>query len=107
MDIIDGEPPGKLRWIGKIDNDSGYVVIPDQESVDRCQVLKMGEVLFQSVCPKSHGVLFGTSLRRIPHIAQALWAVFIKWKRRDRKEYYIKLHDPKITMTSTSDKFEN
>eukprot|EP00959_Pyramimonas_sp_CCMP1952_P390192 8176827-Pyramimonas_sp.AAC.1 len=90
MDIVDGEPPGKLRWIGKVCREGEYVFVPDQESVDQCQVLKMCEELFQAVSPKAHGVLFGTSLRRIPHISQALWAVILRWNRRDRTDYHIK-----------------
>ena len=57
MDIIDGEPPGKLRWIGKIWKDNEYTFVPDQETVDRCQVIKICEALFQEVFPKVHGVL--------------------------------------------------
>ena len=79
MDIIDGEPPGKLRWIGKVWRDNEYEYVPDQAAVDRCQVLKLCETLFQEVFPKAHGVLIGTSLRRVPHIAQALWAMIFRW----------------------------
>eukprot|EP00959_Pyramimonas_sp_CCMP1952_P073861 1543813-Pyramimonas_sp.AAC.1 len=67
----------------------------------------MCEELFQAVFPTAHGVLCGTSVRRIPHISQALWAVILRWTRRDRTDYHIKQYVPKINITFRSDKFEH
>ena len=46
MDIVDGEPPGKLRWIGKVCREGEYIYVPDQESVDKCQIVK----IYNGVC---------------------------------------------------------
>eukprot|EP00959_Pyramimonas_sp_CCMP1952_P152495 3190758-Pyramimonas_sp.AAC.1 len=83
------------------------MLVSDQESVDRCQALKMCEGLFRPVFPKAHGDLFDASRRPIHHIAQALWAVIFRWNGRDRKEYYTNQYVPKITMALASDKFEH
>ena len=103
MDIVDGSTPTTLHWFGIVWKDLQYTYIPDEDTVNQCEPLKLACEIFQDNLRNPHGIIFGNQLRRLPSIASATWALLFRWHRRNRAEYTIKFQRPDNRKPFTGD----
>ena len=88
MEIVEGEPPGKLYWIGLSHDHGVYTWRPDENFVRNHPLIQLAETFsstfgFQSL----HGVMYGYSLRRTHAINGSTFQVTLRWPRDDRLSY--------------------
>ena len=91
MDIVDGMPPGKVIWVGIVWKEEHYAYEPDKATVEGHKALQLCRQIFMDKFPSSHGIIYGTDLRRIPRVEKSRWSMLLRWQPRNRVKYSITL----------------
>ncbi len=107
MDLVDGASMGKLIWLGIVWRNDEWIYQPDKETVEQSPVLLLARQVFRERLPSAHGVMFGTSLRRVPRVDKARWILILRWDRSNRMRYHVALRRPVGPLTFKSNSFEN
>ena len=92
MDIIDGQPPGKLHIVGLVrDGDTAYKYVPDKDTVETHYLLQLCRQLCSKEFAQAHGIVYGNGLRRIHPVQQTTWGLLFRWHRDNRLDYTLRL----------------
>ena len=110
MDITDGEPPGKLLWIGIVfDEDNNFTYKPSKEVAEQHSMITIGTKLLQQTTSFTtiHGVIYGTDLRRLPGVRNGTVGMLLRWKRDNRLQYQLQeLSNIQVSRTFRGNQFE-
>ena len=97
MDIVDGSVYGQVTRLGKVvESDGRLKCTPDIQSLAGLQPWKLSMMTYKTVFRLKgiDGVLYGTSLRRIPSLSGVKYGLLILWERKDHTNYYTFEVDP-------------
>ena len=106
MDLVDGASAGKLIWLGIVWRDDDWIYQPDKETVQQSPVLQLARQVFRDRLQSAHGIMFGTSLRRVPRVDKARWILVLRWDRSNRMRYHVALRRPVGPLVFKADSFE-
>ena len=87
---------------------AGHVPLrTNKDACESCKPLSLGIKVFYDTFKPAHGVVFGVQVRRIPVIPYAQWALLLRWNRRDRADYSIRVRRPDVAIRYTAEQVDN
>ncbi|CAK0840390.1 unnamed protein product, partial [Prorocentrum cordatum] len=102
MDIVDGSIYGQVTRLGRTITQDGQVKCsPDAKTLVNLQPWKLSMMTYRTIfhLKSLDGILYGTSLRRVPPLHAVRFGLLVLWERKDRTNYMTYEIDPSMGVT--------